>query len=140
MQRNGTSWSDGDIEMRTGEDDVESLGEIVSWNGEKRTEAYEGECGRLRGSADGLFPPGVAETTDSLSFYSTDLCRPLLFTKSGPSSVYGIPVTKFQLDPSNFANSSSCPDNQCYNNNLPTGVQVCTSHCLLTIHPLCSRM
>ena len=124
LQRNGTSWSDGVIEMRTGEESIERLGEIVSWNGENRTEAYGGECGRVRGSAEGLFPPGVAEMTDSLSFYSTDLCRPLLFTKSGPSSVHGIPVTKFQLDPSNFANSSSCPDNKCYNNNLPTGVQV----------------
>jgi len=122
-KRNGTTWSDGDIEMRTGEESIERLGEIVSWNGENRTEAYEGECGRVRGSAEGFFPPGLAEITDSISYFSTDLCRPLLFTKSGPSSVHGVPVTKFQMDPSNFANSSSCPDNQCYNNNLPTGVQ-----------------
>ena len=110
--------------MRTGEDNVESLGEIVSWNGENRTEAYEGECGRVRGSAEGLLPPGLAETSDSFSYFSTDLCRPLLFTRSGPSSVHGIPVTTFDLDPANFANTSNCPDNVCYNNNLPTGVQV----------------
>ena len=123
-KRNGTTWSDGDIEMRTGEEDIERLGEIVSWNSESRTEAYEGECGRVRGSSEGLFPPGLADITDSLSFYSTDLCRPLHFTKSGLSSVHGIPVTTFDLDPDNFANSTSCPDNECYNNNLPSGVQV----------------
>jgi len=122
-KRNGTTWSDGDIEMRTGEEDIERLGEIVSWNNESRTEAYEGECGRVRGSSEGLFPPGVADITDSLSFYSTDLCRPLHFTKSGLSSVHGIPVTTFDLDPTNFANSTNCPSNVCYNNNLPTGVQ-----------------
>ena len=110
--------------MRTGEDDIDSLGEIVSWDGESRTEAYGGECGRVRGSAEGLFPPGLADVTHSLSIYSTDLCRPLHFTKSGLSSVHGIPVTTFDLDPANFANSSNCPDNVCYNNNLPTGVQV----------------
>ena len=110
--------------MRTGEGDIDSLGEIVTWNNKTRTEAYEGECGRLSGSSEGLFPPGLADIKDSLTFYSTDLCRPLHFTKSGLSSIHGIPVTTFHLDPTNFANTTHCPGNICYNNNLPTGVQV----------------
>jgi len=122
-KRNGTTWSDGDLEMRTGEENIERLGEIVSWNNDSKTDAYDGECGRVRGSSEGLFPPGLAETSDSISYFSTDLCRPLHFTKSGSSSVHGIPATKFQLDPTNFANSTNCPGNVCYNNNLPTGVQ-----------------
>merc|ERR1712193_558127 len=122
-KRNGTSWSDGDIEMRTGEGDIDSLGEIVSWNNLTTTDAFEGECSRLRGSTEGLFPPGLADITDSIAFYSTALCRPLHFTKSGLNSLHGIPVTTFELDPANFANSTMCPSNVCYNNNLPTGVQ-----------------
>ena len=124
LQRNGTSWSDGEIEMRTGEGNIDSLGQIVSWNKRTSTDAYEGECSRLRGSTDGLFPPGLADITDSISFYSTDLCRPLHFTKSGSNSIHGIPVRTFELDPDNFANSSVCPSNACYNNNIPSGVQV----------------
>ena len=42
FQRNGTSWSDGDLLMETGTTDVNHLGRIVTWNGNNRTEAYEG--------------------------------------------------------------------------------------------------
>ena len=42
IQRNGTSWSDGDLLMETGTADVNQLGKIVSWNNQDRTEAYQG--------------------------------------------------------------------------------------------------
>ena len=109
--------------MRTGQDDIASLGKIVSWNQANTTQAFQGDCSKLRGSAEGLFPPGLAQTSNSISIYSADLCRPLHFTKTGKNSIHGIPVTTFELDPTNFANSTICSDNQCYNNNLPTGVQ-----------------
>ena len=124
LQRNGTTWSDGDIEMRTGEGDIATLGQIVSWNNQTTTDAYDGECSRLRGSSEGLFPPGLADITDSIAIFSTDLCRPLHFAKSGSNLLHGIPVTTFELDPDNFANSSVCSSNACYNNNIPSGVQV----------------
>ena len=78
----------------------------------------------MKGSADGLFPPGISYISDSIQFYSTDLCRPLTFTKSGEDSLLGISVTTFDLSEDNFANSTVCPDNKCYNNNIPNGVQV----------------
>jgi len=122
-KRNGTSWSDGSLSMMTGGDDLSHLGKIVSWNKKTRSEAYEGECGIVRGSADGLFPPGLTATTDKISIFSTDLCRPLHFTKSGTREVHGVQVQKFDLAATNFANSSVCSENSCYNNNIPTGVQ-----------------
>ena len=79
---------------------------------------------KVRGSADGLFPPGLAHFSDSISMFSTDLCRPLTFSKSGEDSLHGIPVTTFDLAADNFANSTVCPDNKCYQNNIPSGVQV----------------
>ena len=79
---------------------------------------------KVKGSADGLFPPGISHFSDSIQFYSTDLCRPLTFSKSGEDSLHGISVTTFDLSVDNFANSSVCPDNKCYNNNIPNGVQV----------------
>merc|ERR1719189_60164 len=78
-KRNGTSWSDGDLLMETGTTDVNHLGRIVTWNGNNRTEAYEGKCGEVRGSADGLFPPGLSKTSDIIAIFSTDLCRSLQF-------------------------------------------------------------
>jgi len=38
--------------------------------------------------------------------------------------MHGIQADRFQLSPTVFANSTECPGNHCYNNNLPTGVQV----------------
>ena len=112
--------------MATGEDDIKNLGKIVSWNGAESHPAFSGECGRVTGSSDGLYPPGAAslDSLHTLTIFSTDLCRPLHFSKSGLQSVHGIPVTTFNLDPSNFANGTTCPGNECYQNNVPTGVQV----------------
>jgi len=122
-KRNGTSWSDGDLAMHTGAQEMSLLGRIASWNRQSRTDAYPGECGQVRGSSDGLFPPGLAGSADQISIFSTDLCRPLHFTKSGPRSVHGVPVQKFDLAATNFANGTVCAENECYNNNIPTGVQ-----------------
>ena len=110
--------------MHTGAGDMALLGRVASWNKNTRTEAYPGDCGLVRGSSDGLFPPGLTSTTDSISIFSTDLCRQLHFTRSSIQDVHGIQVEKFELAASNFANSSVCAENSCYNNNIPSGVQV----------------
>ena len=74
-QRNGTSWADGDLSTHTGESDFSLLGQIDTWNYRQTTDAFTGECGKVRGSADGLFAPGVFNTEKELSIFSTDLCR-----------------------------------------------------------------
>ena len=110
--------------MYTGSDDIEQLGKIGTWNKKTRTDAYPGECGLVKGSSDGLFPPGLTSSTDTISIFSTDLCRQLHFSRTSVQDIHGIPVEKFELAATNFANSSVCPENSCYNNNIPTGVQV----------------
>jgi len=122
-QRNGTTWSDGDLTMYTGSDDIEQLGKIGTWNKKTRTDAYPGECGLVKGSSDGLFPPGLTSSTDTISIFSTDLCRQLHFSRTSVQDIHGIPVEKFELAATNFANSSVCAGNACYNNNIPSGVQ-----------------
>jgi len=122
-KRNGTSWSDGDLLMETGTADVNQLGKIVSWNNQDRTEAYQGRCGDVHGSADGLFPPGISKTSDIIAIFSTDLCRSLQFKKTGELDHLGIPAIKFQLLEESFANGTVYPENSCFGNNLRTGVQ-----------------
>jgi len=131
-KRNGTSWSDGFVKMHTGSGDISKLGEILEWNNANRVDAFPGECGKIKGSSDGLFPPGSTAHRDTISLYSTDLCRQLFFSKdkkehSEQFSIHGIPVEKFELSPTNFANGTVCRENSCYNNNLPTGVQNVTT-------------
>merc|ERR1719411_393927 len=122
-KRNGTSWADGKLRMFTGEKDMSQLGDIKSWNGNNRTEAFRGECGRIKGSADGLLAPGKLKHLDSFDIWSTDTCRTFTFKREAPTSVHGIPADKFKLADDIFANGTLCKDNECYGNNLPTGVQ-----------------
>ena len=109
--------------MHTGEDDISLLGRISTWNYKTTSTAFPGDCGKVRGSADGLLAPGTLAMTDNFDIYSTDVCRTLSFQRKGSESVHGIHVDKFQLDDTVFANKSECADNSCYNNNLPSGVQ-----------------
>jgi len=122
-KRNGTTWSDGDLRMHTGQGDMERLGQIVSWNQNNQTDAFRGRCGQVTGSADGLFAPGLLKKKESFSLWSTDACRQLSFSRLGSDEVSGVTVTKFQLDDDVFANGTVCNENSCYENNLPTGVQ-----------------
>jgi len=122
-KRNGTSWADGTLRMHTGEGDIGRLGDIVTWNGKERTEAFPGECGRLQGSADGLLTPGKLTNADKFDIWSTDICRKLTFERIGTTSTHGISVEKFQLSDTVFDNGTKCEDNICYENQLPTGVQ-----------------
>jgi len=122
-KRNGTSWADGDLSTHSGKSDFSLLGKIDTWNYRKTTDAYTGECGKVQGSADGLFAPGVVGREKELRIFSTDLCRPLTFSNYGSTSVHGIQVEQFKLSSNAFSNSTVCSANSCYNNNLPTGVQ-----------------
>ena len=122
--------------MYTGKNNITHLGTIFSWNNSTRTGAYPGSCGQVMGSSDGLFPPGKTSHSNMISLFSTDLCRALHFVKHGQAEVHGIPVNTFHLVTNNFANSSLCPDNHCYNNNLPTGVQVSYPILLYTVPSL----
>ena len=54
-QRNGTTFGDGVMEADSGELDWRSVDEARTFNGESRTN-FRGECGRIRGSADGFYP------------------------------------------------------------------------------------
>jgi len=121
--RNGTTWSDGDLSMYTGEDDINKLGEIASWNFKDSTDAFSGECGKLKGSSDGLFAPGQFATREKFQVFATDVCRPLDFTKAGTETKHGITSWKYKLAEDVFNNHTDCPDKACYNNYLPHGVQ-----------------
>ena len=92
----------------------------------------------MRGSADGLFPPGMSKTSDIIAIFSTDLCRwplpcslsyhkiftrSLRFKKKEELDYLGIGAIKYQLEEESFANGTVCPENTCFGNNLRTGVQ-----------------
>jgi len=122
-KRNGTDWADGALKMYTGKGDMSSLGQLKAWNERDTTDVFSGHCAKVRGSSDGLWPPGLATQANYLEYFSTDLCRSLKFEREESVSHFGLKGQRFVLSPTAFANSSVCPDNSCYGNNLPSGVQ-----------------
>ncbi len=110
--------------MLTGEDDAQNIGRIHSWDGATRTH-FSGQCGEIRGSAGGFFPPRIASST--LELFAHDACRTLTYHYFGQNEdVHGIPGKIYELPTTTFANGSVYPPNSCFDNNLPSGLHNAT--------------
>lgn len=119
-KRNGTTWSDGVINMATGKSDFQDVGSIKFWHGSNRT-MYPDKCGDLRGTAAGFTPPDV--NRQHIDFFSTDICRPIRFEKAEEVDIEGIKARKFSLEPQNtFGNEETNPDNHCFHAYFPSGM------------------
>ena len=108
LQRNGTSWADGQLRMHTGAGDIERLGDIITHNGANTTHAYPGHCARITGSADGLLSPGKLRDAGDFDIWSTDICRKLTFKNVGWTSKHGIKLMKYSLSENVFDNGTKC--------------------------------
>jgi hypothetical protein len=60
--------------MDTGADDIYKFGMLHNWNYENYTPFYDGECGRVKGTAGEVFPPEQTKTS-RVEMFSADLCR-----------------------------------------------------------------
>ena len=82
-------------------------GEVREWNGSPDLASfYPAPCDGLYGSAEGTFFPTT--TSSSVSYFSSDLCRPLTFSRGRNNQ-------NFWLEGDQFANSSYNPTAWCYN-------------------------
>jgi len=119
-KRNGTTWSDGVVNMATGTDNFKDVGTIKFWRDSNRS-MYPDECGELRGTSAGFtFPDPDRQYID---YFSTDICRAIRFEKSKSVDIHGINATRFSLNPQNtFGNEETNPDNHCYHAYFPSGM------------------
>jgi len=120
-KRNGTTWSDGKVRMATGAQNYSEVGEIRAWKGSNRT-LYPSSCGEVRGTSAGFTP--VHPDRQYIDYFSTDICRPIRFSRNESVEVEGVPGIKFLLNATDtFGNTSTNPSNWCYHPvALPTGV------------------
>ena len=108
--------------MFTGADDASKIGTINTWNGKNQTN-YKSECGKIRGSAGGFFPPNL-ETPDTLDLFSHQLCRVLTYESTNETQNHeGLEGNLYKLPETTFANESVHAKNWCFENNLPSGLQ-----------------
>eukprot|EP00092_Neocalanus_flemingeri_P015544 GFUD01016826.1.p1 GENE.GFUD01016826.1~~GFUD01016826.1.p1 ORF type:complete len:503 (+),score=103.28 GFUD01016826.1:2-1510(+) len=111
-KRNGTTWSDGVVNMATGKTDFQDVGTIKFWHGSNRT-IYPDECGDIRGSSAGFTHPDL--NRQYIDFFSTDICRPIRFEKEEEVEIEGIKGRRYSLDPQKtFGNENTNPENHCY--------------------------
>jgi len=119
-KRNGTTWSDGVVNMATGAADFEDVGTIKLWHGRNRT-IYPDKCGELRGTSAGFTYP--KPDREFIDYFSTDICKPIRFEKTNYVDVEGINATMYSLLPQNtFGNSETNSENYCYHANFPPGM------------------
>ncbi|GLV39925.1 scavenger receptor acting in neural tissue and majority of rhodopsin is absent [Carabus blaptoides fortunei] len=119
--RNGSTESDGLFNMGTGEGDI-PLGRIDRWNHERKTPFYEGTCGRVASSAGEFWPQHI--TSDSISMFSTDMCREVTLDFDEEITVQGIKGYKFVGNRRTMDNGSMYPENECSCNGdcVPSGM------------------
>ncbi|KAB0794887.1 hypothetical protein PPYR_11726 [Photinus pyralis] len=107
---NQTIGFDGTYNVRNTVGD--DFGALKNWNYNNFTLFYEGQCGKINGSAGELYPQNLKP--DHITFFSADLCRPLEFTFEENQTVEGIPSYKYSAKDAVFDNGTLVTRNKCF--------------------------
>lgn len=92
------SWSyDGHFEMFSGQADISRMGTLTQWNYVTKTKYYHDECSKISGTSGELWPMAMNATGD-LSFYVTDLCRPLTLSYQQQHTRFGVTGSRWVSD------------------------------------------
>lgn len=112
VERNLSSSYDGRFHMNTGAADIRQLGMLQLWNGQNRTPAFGGDCGRIYGTSAELWPP--ADKFAPLTMFLGDVCRSITLKWRGEQLTKGIVGQKYVGDESVFDNGWNYPEMGCY--------------------------
>jgi len=113
-QRNESETYESRIEMWTGEDDIQKIGQITKWKeATNLSEYFPGPCSQLSGSAGEFFPPKREKT--SVSIFAGDLCRSIFFNFKEETEVKGVSTYKYWLDEGFLGNATFNSSNECFN-------------------------
>jgi len=127
-KRNGTTFGDGTFNSYTGDSNISLLNQAHTFNNQTSTH-FNGNCGRVTGSADGFFPPfTLGKTLDdmpsSVELFTHQACRSMTYLRTDQKSYHhGLASLKYNLDTNTFANGTTHEPNVCFENNLPSGLQ-----------------
>ncbi|XP_014259258.1 lysosome membrane protein 2-like [Cimex lectularius] len=87
------------LTMKTGHDDLSTIGSFTRWNGKKNIGAWGNtECDEIEGSDGTIFPANLVKEKKPLHVFLHDMCRtlPIFFNKS-TTSVDGFPVHQYNV-------------------------------------------
>ncbi|XP_075225516.1 protein croquemort-like [Lycorma delicatula] len=112
-KRNMSSIPDGLFTMETGQNNIEKLGDVISWNGKSVQPFYSGSCSKVQGSLGELWSPYSAQH-DSIKLYASDVCGSIPLTSSGLLSLHDLSGTIFAGNEAVFDNGTKYPESACY--------------------------
>lgn len=123
MQRNGTDNQTGHYNMHTGDSDIRQLGAVKLWDYTAQTPYFPGQCGMVNGSAGEFYSPNQ-QRTESVSFFSSDMCRTIKFDYTEDVKVQGITGYKYSGGKKLLDNGTVYPENLCFSggDRVPSGV------------------
>ncbi|CAL8102203.1 unnamed protein product [Orchesella dallaii] len=110
--RNMSATYDGIFNMWTGKGNIQRFGQMAEWNYENPTSTYKSYCGWVNGSAGEFFLP--KPNKESISLFSTDICRTLKMPFKEEVEVDGIKGYRYWGDEYIFDNLTRNPDNWCF--------------------------
>lgn len=109
---NGT-W-EGPFEIYSGYGaSMNSLGDIISYQGKKRLTEFQGKCNRLQTSAGELRPMPIGDN-QTLEMFQPRFCRIVRLIPTGSRKLKEGLAISYELSPDDFASAQLNPDNRCY--------------------------
>ncbi|XP_063701397.1 protein peste-like [Culicoides brevitarsis] len=111
--RNNSADLTGYYNMHTGENNMAEFGALKYWNFNETNGAFEGDCGKIHGSAGEFFPPKQSRF-GTISFFSPDMCRSVPLDYEKDVEIHGVTGYKFSGGPRSTDNGTIYPENWCY--------------------------
>ncbi|ODM87463.1 Protein croquemort, partial [Orchesella cincta] len=110
--RNNSATYDGVLNMYTGRGHIQNFGKMARWNYNNESLGYQSNCNYIKGSAGDLFPPNPQK--DSISIFSTDICRTLTLSFKEEVMTEGIKGYRYWGDENMLDNSAENTDAGCF--------------------------
>ncbi len=93
-KKNNTDFMLGEFNVNTGADDIRKIGLLRQWNGDSRTNYFQGECAKLTGSGGDFFTPNIKKN-QQLELFSPEMCRSVPMEFEEEISIHGVNTLKF---------------------------------------------
>lgn len=104
---------DGVYKVFNGKDNISKVAIIDTYKGKRNLSYWKSYCDMINGTDAASFPPFV-EKSQTLRFFSSDICRSIYAVFESEVNLKGIPVYRFVLPANAFASPLQNPDNHCF--------------------------
>jgi len=111
--RNNSADLTGWYNVDTGAQNIGNIGVLKYWNFEDTNNAFDGECGKITGSAGEFYPP-KQKRGGSISFFTPDMCRTVPLDYEKDVEIHGVKGFKYRGGPRSVDNGKLYPETACF--------------------------